>query len=351
VALDISGTGLTYQVGDALGIMPTNCLSLVRSVCQAAGLEPTTSISIDGSTRLLQEMLSERCLRSIPVELCERAAQRVNQRPKFNGAVLTDAALVQRLSDFADSDEFLEWDVCEFLLHFGPLDLTAPDLIETLAPLRPRLYSIASSQAKADGEVHLTVGRVEDMVRERARTGVASTMLAERLKVGASLSVFVQPHHGFTIPADPTAPMIMVGPGTGIAPFIAFLQQRACDGATGQNWLFFGDQKRDCDFLYRDQLTAWQSSGLLTRLDLAFSRDESEKVYVQHRMLEHAAELYRWLESGSYFFVCGDARRMARDVEQTLIKIVAQQGSMPAEAAQVYVSRLKQTKRYACDVY
>lgn len=351
VVIDLSGTNLQYQVGDALGVFPTNCDSLVRDVCVAAGLDPQTLINTGLMTSTLQAALGQRCLRAITLDLCERAIQRVKERPKMNGAAIADAALGQRLAQFADSDQFYQLDVYEFLMLFGPLDLTPLDLVETLSPLRPRLYSIASSQAHVPDEVHLTVGRVEDVVRERTRKGVASTMFADRLFPGAAVRVFVQPNHGFTIPDDPAAPMIMVGPGTGIAPFIAFLQQRACDKATGRNWLFFGDQKSDCDFLYKDQLAAWRSSGLLTRLDVAFSRDGREKVYVQHRMLEQAQDLFKWLEAGGYFFVCGDARRMARDVEQTLVEIVGTQGSMSTEAAKSYVALLKQTKRYVCDVY
>lgn len=351
VAIDLRSTGLKYRVGDALGIFPTNCKDLVHSVCHAAGLDPQTTVSTAIGTSTLEAALGQRCLRSITSELCERAIQRITARPKTNGAAVADAALGQRVAEFADSDDFYQLDVYEFLLRFEPLDLTAHDLVEALSPLRPRLYSIASSQSHTPDEVHLTVGRVEEVIRDRPRKGVASTMLADRLEPGAGLQVFIQPSHGFTVPADPTAPMIMVGPGTGIAPFIAFLQQRACDGATGKNWLFFGDQKRECDFLYREQLTQWQKSGLLTRLDLAFSRDDRNKVYVQHRMRENGGELYRWLEAGGYFFVCGDARRMARDVEQTLLEIVAQQGSLSADESKAYIARLKQAKRYLCDVY
>ena len=351
VAIDLRGSSLKYTVGDALGIFPTNCEQLVQQVCNAAGLAPQGLVEVDGRTTALQDVLSQRCLRTVPLELIERIQQRIAQRPKLNGAVAMDAVLIEHLQHFADSDEFAELDLYEFLTKFNPLDLTAEDLIETLEPLRPRLYSIASSQSQYPHEVHLTVGRVEEMLRGRPRKGVASTMLADRLQSGAALRVFVQPSHGFTIPADPAADMIMVGPGTGIAPFVAFLQQRQFDRATGRNWLFFGDQKRDHDFLYKDQLTHWRSEGLLTRLDLAFSRDMAEKVYVQNRMLENGAELFRWLESGSYFFVCGDAKRMARDVERALLDIIIQHGGLSADDAKNYVANMKRLRRYVCDVY
>jgi sulfite reductase (NADPH) flavoprotein alpha-component len=254
-----------------------------------------------------------------------------------------------------ESDLFDEYDVQEFLLAFGLVDLSSQDLVDTLAPLRPRLYSIASSQAAFPREVHLTVGRVENEVRGRNRKGVASTMFADRLDPGASLRVFVQPNHGFTIPADPTAAAIMVGPGTGIAPFMAFLQQRELERRQqnngGANWLFFGDQTRESDFLYEQQLTKWLETGLLNRLDLAFSRDSDQKIYVQHRMQQQGAELYRWLESGSYFYLCGDAQRMARDVESALLDIIVTHGNHSPAGAKDYLKALRQSGRYAADVY
>lgn len=176
-------------------------------------------------------------------------------------------------------------------------------------------------------------------------------MLSDRLTTGEKLDIFVHKSHGFTIPSDPKAPMIMVGPGTGIAPFIAFLQQREADRAEGKNWLFFGDQRQELDFLYRDQLSEWLKKGLLSRLDLAFSRDTAEKVYVQHRMRENGRELFSWLESGAYFYVCGDARRMAVDVENTLLDVIETQGSMTKSQAKDYLTRLKQHQRYIRDVY
>ncbi len=355
VRIDLCGSGLRYHVGDALGVLPTNCDQLIQNVCQAAQLDSQAAIHDSTYKLTLAEVLRERCLRSIPTELCERAIERIQQRPKRNGDAVVDAELLERLEAFADSESFDEYDVVEFLSEFGPLSLLAQDLVDTLAPLRPRLYSIASSQSVYPSEVHLTVGRVENEVRGRARKGVASTMFADRLEQGAPLQVFVQPNHGFTIPADPSSATIMIGPGTGIAPFIAFLQQREFERSQqsdcGENWLFFGDQTRASDFLYEQQLTGWLESGLLRRLDLAFSRDGSEKVYVQHRMHEHGAELFRWLESGSYFYVCGDAQRMARDVEQALLHIIVAHGGHTLLAAKDYLKSMRQSGRYATDVY
>jgi sulfite reductase (NADPH) flavoprotein alpha-component len=356
VAIDLSGTTLKYQVGDALGVWPTNCQELVDRIAAAANLRLECNVVLIGETgsplsQSLGNALLERCVRGIPDSLLELAIETVKQRPKQNGSVATDANLVAKLEEFAQSDEMFEWDVLEFLEAFPTIPWNAQSFAETLVHHRPRLYSIASSQTKYADQVHLTVGRVEKEIRGRARKGVASTMFADRLKSAAPLRVFIHPSHGFTVPSDPTAPMIMVGPGTGIAPFMAFLQQREADQSTGKNWLFFGDQRQACDFLYRDQLIHWQSNGLLTRLDLAFSRDHAEKVYVQNRMIEQGAELFAWLEQGGYFFVCGDASRMATDVDKALHQVIATHGKKSEQQAKEYVLQLSDSKRYVRDVY
>ena len=340
VAIDLEGSGLSYRVGDALGLWPTNCDEFASKVIEAAGLEANST-----------EYLAGKCLRTITPELLEVAIEIVRNRPKHNGSIAMDADLIARLEVFGESDEFYEFDVLEFLEAFPSIGMTIEQIAGQLNDQRPRLYSIASSQSLYPSQVHLTVGRVENEVRNRHRKGVASTMLSDRLKPGSTLRVFIQPSHGFTVPSDPNAPMIMVGPGTGIAPFIAFLQQRQVDNATGRNWLFFGDQKRAHDFLYGEQLESWQSNGLLTRLDLAFSRDDASKVYVQHRMIEQGAELYAWLESGAYFFVCGDASKMAVDVDKALQEVIAEHGKMSASDAKQYLVAMTNEKRYVRDVY
>jgi sulfite reductase (NADPH) flavoprotein alpha-component len=223
--------------------------------------------------------------------------------------------------------------------------------LDSLAKLQPRLYSISSSQRAYPDEVHLTVGVVRYEESGRARCGVASTFLAERLEFGRSADVFVQQSHGFRLPVDDSTPVIMVGPGTGVAPFRAFLQERAAQKAAGRNWLFFGDQKSECDFLYREELLDYERRGVLARLDAAFSRDQSAKVYVQHRMQEHGADLWRWIEQGAHFYVCGDAKRMARDVDAALCEIVAEHGRRSSAEAKDYVHRMSLEKRYARDVY
>jgi sulfite reductase (NADPH) flavoprotein alpha-component len=237
------------------------------------------------------------------------------------------------------------------ILGFLREPLSPNQLLLLLRKLAPRLYSISSSPRSHPGEVHLTVSCVRYESLGRARKGVASTFLADRVGSSGHLEVFVQTAHGFKPPPHGNTPMIMVGPGTGIAPFRAFLEERQAIGARGGNWLFFGDQRRDTDFLYEEQLSAWQKDGFLTRLDLAFSRDQEEKVYVQDRMLESGAELWAWLEKGAHFYVCGDAMRMAKDVDSALHKIIEVAGGSTPDEAKAYVARLKSEKRYQRDVY
>jgi sulfite reductase (NADPH) flavoprotein alpha-component len=351
VAIDLTGTGLRYKVGDALGVYPTNCTELVNEVLAMAKIASDIKVQSHGQEKPISQVLATKCLRVISPDLVDASITHIAQRPKFNGAVASDATLMEKLKLFAESDELDQWDIVEFLQHFQELYLPAQLLVDHLMDLRPRLYSIASSQTKFANEVHLTVGRVEKDVRGRVRKGVASTMFSDRVEEGAEVRAFIHSSHGFTVPADPAAPMIMVGPGTGIAPFMAFLQEREATKATGKNWLFFGDQKSSCDYLYQDELEAWKASGLLSRLDLAFSRDTDQKVYVQHRMLEHGAELFQWLEQGGYFFICGDASRMAVDVERALEAIISGHGKRSSSETKAYLANLTKAKRYVKDVY
>jgi sulfite reductase (NADPH) flavoprotein alpha-component len=226
------------------------------------------------------------------------------------------------------------------------------DFAAALTPLQPRLYSISSSLKAHPDEVHLTVGVVRFLnCIGRQCKGVASTYLAERIRPGQKVRLFIQHSHGFRLPAKADAPIIMVGPGTGVAPFRAFVEERKATGATGHNWLFFGDQKSDCDFLFRDELEAYQRDGALHRLTTAFSRDQDRKVYVQHRMQENGSDLWSWLQQGAHFYVCGDAKRMAADVDQALKQIVADHGKMSPEQARAYVAEMSKSGRYQRDVY
>jgi sulfite reductase (NADPH) flavoprotein alpha-component len=347
VAIDLRGSGLTYEVGDSLGVYPENCPELVEGVLAALGTSGDDPVTLrNGETVPARRALATECV-------INKCSQRMLSLLAQWAADPAEARRLQALID-DDPDEFLEGqDLLDLLDLFpsarGPIGELAP----ALAPLQPRLYSIASSLKVHPDQVHLTVGVVRYAKDgcPRPRKGVASTFLAERVRPGARVKVFVQPSHGFRLPPSGNTPMIMVGPGTGIAPFRAFLQERQALRARGRNWLFFGDQRRDCDFLYQEELEAYRRNGVLTRLDLAFSRDQREKIYVQHRLLENAAQIWAWLEEGACFSVCGDAQRMARDVDATLHRIVAEQGGRSEEAANAYVADLKRAKRYQRDVY
>lgn len=331
VVIDLGDSGLHYNVGDSLGVYPVNCHELVGDVLSR----------VDGVNGTTHNDLAEKfCLRSVSDELLESLARKAIN-PDEKAAV---EALI-------DSDEVDTMDVLDALLKAPSARLTASELTECLMELSPRLYSIASSHNANPGEVHLTVGRATATVRDRTYKGVASTMFAERVQPDHPVRVYVHPSHGFTVPSDPAAPMIMVGPGTGIAPFRAFLQERKTADAPGKNWLFFGDQHEATDFLYREEFDELMQCGKLAKLSLAFSRDQEQKVYVQDRMREEGEELFSWLEEGGYFFVCGDAKRMAVDVDRALHDVIATHGQMSDEQAKEYVERLKSAGRYVRDVY
>ena len=331
VEIDLSGSGIHYEVGDALGLYATNCTELVDQLLGHC----------DDVEARHADSMSTRDLSAVTDELVEL----------FQANVAATAE-VQRLEKLVeDDDQIDELDVLDFLQMFSETRVSADAIMEALPELNPRLYSIASSLKAHPDQVHLTVGKVTYQKNERLRKGVASTFLADRVQEGGSVNVFVQKSHGFTIPADDSSPMIMVGPGTGIAPFLSFLQERSVRKASGDNWLFFGDQQAATDFLYQEQLEKWHREGLLNKLDTAFSRDQEEKIYVQDRMRENGAQLFQWLEAGGSFFVCGDASRMAKDVDKALHEIVQQQGALSVDDAKAYVKKLKAENRYCRDVY
>ncbi len=343
VVIDLAGSGLKYEVGDALGVYPVNCGELAAEIVARLGADPSTRVCTPGGNEkpLITALCEDYCLRDAGDELLELLANRID-----------DAQAREKLERMLADGPPAGFDVLDALDLAARATVTATEVVETLAPLNPRLYSIASSMRKVGQQVHLTVGKVAYEKDGRLRKGTASTMLADRLRPGDRLRVFVQPNHGgFTVPTNDDAPMIMVGPGTGIAPFVAFLQEREVRRARGKNWLFFGDQHRGCDFLYEQELQQYAQSGLLTRLDTAFSRDGAEKVYVQDRMRQNAAELWSWLAAGGHFYVCGDAQRMAADVERTLLEIIGEHGKMDASAANSYLKELAASHRYVRDVY
>jgi sulfite reductase (NADPH) flavoprotein alpha-component len=334
-----------YEVGDSLGVVARNSAELVAAIIEHLGAKPETMVvSPDGIERPLFEALSEACeIRQPSDQAVEILASRALDRD--------ESVVLQAMAEGYPGAGPEDADLLDLLENFPSARPPLSELISALDPLQPRLYSIASSPKQVPGRVHLAVAAVRYERRARRRHGVASTFLADRVTVGDRVEVFVRPSHGFRLPPSPDTPIIMIGPGTGIAPFRAFLQERRAIGARGRNWLFFGNPHRRSDFLFEDELTGYCRDGLLTRLDLAFSRDQQDKVYVQHRLLEQAAELWSWLEEGAHFFVCGDAQRMARDVEAGLSYIVGKEGRMDAPAAKAYLARLAALGRYQKDVY
>ena len=346
VSLSLAGSGLEYKVGDSLGVYPRNCYeevdALVR-MARAGGGEPITLAH--GRHTTFREALIDRCdIQNPSDELFELLADCTADEQEA-------ADLKRALDEEAVEGLIDEPRVLDVLARFPGARPSPADLVAALDKLQPRLYSIASSPKMHPGEVHLTVGVVRYEQHGEPRKGVASTFLADRVINHEPIHVFIQPSHGFTITDDHGAPVIMVGPGTGIAPFRAFLEERKATGATGRNWLFFGEQHAATEFLYEDELNAWREEGLLTRLSTAFSRDQSKRLYVQHRMLENAADLWAWLEDGAYFYVCGDAARMAGDVDRALHRIVAEQGGRSEDDARAYIAEMKKAGRYQRDVY
>jgi sulfite reductase (NADPH) flavoprotein alpha-component len=342
----LDGGGLSYEVGDALGVMPKNDPVLVEELLATLGCkgeEPVKDAHGQDST-LHEALLSTFVIRQPPPSFVKEAAMRAG-----------NVELLALLEPTRQAD-FDKWtwgrEVIDVLKTCAAAKFAPAEFCGFLRKLQPRLYSISSSPKAHPGEVHLTVGAVRYESHGRTRKGVSSTWLADRVALGETpVPVFMQHSHGFRLPEGGNAPVIMVGPGTGIAPFRAFLEERRATGATGKNWLFFGDQQRAFDFLYEEEFTAWQQDGSLTRLELAFSRDQAEKVYVQDRMREHAGELWSWLEAGAHFYVCGDARRMAKDVDAALHEVIHRAGGKSLEAAAEYVAKLKSEKRYQRDIY
>lgn len=342
--LSLAGSGLRYEPGDSLGVFPTNHPHAVAAVLAAAKLAPETEVaSHDGSSGTLYDRLHRSCEISLLTRDLLRKYLALGDNPQLAELLAPDreAALAAYLQgrDLAD------------LLSDFPIPLYANDLVDLLRKLPPRLYSIASSPLFAPEEVHLCVARVRYHNAGRQRHGVCSSYFAEGIGDEEEIPVFVNSNPNFRLPADPGTPIVMVGPGTGVAPYRAFLQHREASGAKGRNWLFFGEQRSRTDFLYQIEWQKYLADGLLTHLHVAFSRDQADKVYVQARMREHGAELYRWLEEGAWFYVCGEESRMAHDVHSTLLDIVARAGGLGPEAAAAYVDNLRKQGRYRRDVY
>ncbi|HLL90636.1 MAG TPA: sulfite reductase subunit alpha, partial [Tepidisphaeraceae bacterium] len=346
VEFDLTNTALTYKPGDALGVHAENDPDAVVAVLEAvsgSGAEDVPSAHPGGpSLSSYEALLRERTITRPAPEVVDLLA-----------AAATDASEAAGLKELYEDDRGVDGlELVDLLRLYPSARPPIADLVASLTPLRPRLYSISSSPRAHANQVHVTVGVVRYRNRRDRRCGgVASTFLADRIRPGQKVRVFVHTSTKFALPADGSVSIIMVGPGTGIAPFRAFLHDRRATAATGKNWLLFGDQKQACDFLYRAELEQLQRDGVLTRLDTAFSRDQREKVYVQHRMLQNAAELWAWLNDGAHFYVCGDAKRMAKDVDDALKRVVAEQGGMNDAAAAAFVADLAKAGRYQRDVY
>ncbi|WP_312737591.1 NADPH-dependent assimilatory sulfite reductase flavoprotein subunit [Atlantibacter hermannii] len=339
--IDLGDSGLRYQPGDALGVWYQNDPALVDELVGLLWLKGDEPVEVNGKTLPLREALQWY------FELTVNTATIVE-----NYATLTRAETLQDLiGDKAKLQHYAAITPIVDMVRFAPAQLDAAQLVGLLRPLTPRLYSIASSQAETENEVHITVGVVRYDVEGRARAGGASSFLADRVEEDGEVRVFIEHNDNFRLPADPETPVIMIGPGTGIAPFRAFMQQRAAEGAGGKNWLFFGNPHFTEDFLYQVEWQSYVKEGLLTRIDLAWSRDQKEKIYVQDKLREQGAELWRWINDGAHIYVCGDANRMAKDVEQTLLDVIAEFGGMDTEAADEYLSELRVERRYQRDVY
>ncbi|MDR6433444.1 sulfite reductase (NADPH) flavoprotein alpha-component [Brucella pseudogrignonensis] len=337
---DLADSGLNYEAGDALGVVPVNDPALVDLLIKRLGA--------DAEMPLGDTTLGAALLRSLEISTPSRDLIAEIERRAGND----ELSFVLRNGDKEALDAYL-WgkDIYDLLMLNQGVAISPAELVALMKPLQHRAYSISSSPHAAGSHVHLTVASVRYHADGRDRGGVCSTYLADRLASAATAGVFVSQNKAFRVPSDNDAPMIMVGPGTGIAPFRAFLQERRARDAKGRNWLFFGDQHRANDFIYEDELGDMSRDGLLTRLDLAFSRDQDAKIYVQTRMKENGKALFSWLEEGASFYVCGDASRMARDVDTALTDIIATHGNMSADKATDYVAGLRREKRYLRDVY
>ncbi len=342
--LSLEGSGLTFEPGDSLGVYPENDPTLVDRLINELNLNPTEEVQINkqGESRSVKEALTTNFeITVLTKALLEKAS-----------AFLKNNDLKELLANDEKVKEYIDGrDMLDLVSDFGPWNGSAQDFISILRKLPSRLYSIASSLSANEEEVHLTIGAVRYEAHGRERNGVCSILCADRLQPGDTLPVYIQHNQNFKLPENPDTPIIMVGPGTGIAPFRSFIQEREEQGAEGKSWLFFGDQHFVTDFLYQTEWQNWLKDGVLTRMDVAFSRDTDEKVYVQNRMLENSKELFEWLQEGAAFYICGDEKKMAHDVHNTLLDIIEKEGGMSREDAEKYLSDMQQQKRYQRDVY
>jgi sulfite reductase (NADPH) flavoprotein alpha-component len=344
----LEDSGLTFEVGDSLGVFPANDPQLVEEILVLLGFdgnEPVTRASGEG-TSLRETLLRDRCITTPSRQFVQSVAERI--------------AGARFLLEYCDPNQRTKLDsylwgrhVVDFLVEYPDLrnKFSPSEFAGLLSKLQPRLYSIASSLKRYPEAAHLLVTSVQFVSHGRARKGVCTSFLSDRIDEGNRVPVFIHTAKHFRLPDDPAAPIIMIGVGTGLAPYRAFLQERKAVGANGRNWLFFGEQRRAANFYHELEWAVGTSSGLLTRLDTAFSRDQSHKIYVQHRMREAGRDIWSWLQEGAYLYVCGDAERMAPDVDAALHDIAEEHGAMSKDAAAQYLAQLRALKRYRRDVY
>jgi sulfite reductase (NADPH) flavoprotein alpha-component len=340
--LSLKGSKLSYEPGDSLGVLPLNCSGVVDDLLTAVGFSGNEEVALVEQKINLRDALLNNFACTVLSKI---------QIKKFNEIAQVDA--LAEMLKIENKDNLIDYmwgrELIDLFLEYPQPDLSVEDFTGLLRPMPPRLYSIASSLSAHSDEVHLTVAVVRYDTHGRKRKGVCSSYLAER--VGDTIPCYFHPNKNFKLPEDSEKPIIMVGPGTGIAPFRAFIEERQATGAPGKNWLFFGDRSHRTDYLYGDEWVKYKKDGILNELDLAWSRDQTEKVYVQHKMLEKGAALWDWLQNGALFYVCGDASRMAKDVDQALRTIAQQEGAMCEEDSAVWVKTLQKERRYLKDVY
>ena len=342
IEIDLADSGIHYAAGDALGVWFSNDEALVAEVLGLAGLSGDETVSLaNGQSLSIKEALT----------FHDELTQNTPQFIKGYAELSQNAALLQLIQDTTALQAAVDCTPIAGILHDYPHAISAEQLHGLLRPLTPRMYSIASAQAEVETEVHLTVGRVAYEHHGQAYTGGASGFLSDRVEEGGEIKVFVEPNKNFRLPENGDTPIIMIGAGTGVAPFRAFIQQRDNNGDAGLNWLVFGNQKFTDDFLYQAEWLQYRKNGLLNKVSTAWSRQGKEKVYVQHKLRENAADVWQWLQNGAHVYVCGDALKMAKDVEQALLDIIAEHGNMSPDDADEYLSELRENKRYQRDVY
>ena len=338
IEIDLSGSGLQYRAGDALGVWFENDPAVVDEILAAVSLKGDEPVNAGGQGKTVREALLHDWEIGLNTPQFVQGYAEISGNPELKQAA-------------ADASAYAAANPIAGIVSQYPAALTAEQLAGLLRPLAPRLYSISSAPEEVGEEVHLTVGVLRYEHNGIPRTGAASGFLGERLEEEGSVRVFVEENPRFRLPENPDTPVIMIGAGTGVAPFRAFMQQRAANGDSGKNWLIFGNQYFTQDFLYQTEWQGWAKDGLLNKYDFAWSRDQEEKIYVQHKIREEAAELWQWLQQGAHIYVCGDASRMAKDVEQALLDTIAEQGGLSADDADEYLDNLRQEGRYQRDVY